>query len=235
MKLNCDLGEGLADVDIQVMPYIDMASIACGGHVGDGLSMATTVDLAIANSVILGAHPSYPDRERFGRYSLEISEQELECSLTNQVSKLHSICLDKNAQLSYIKPHGALYHDLTTYPAIAQMLVDLANRFDCKLMVMASKRNEELFQNFVSVTNIIYEAFADRSYTDEGSLVPREFLHSVHATPEESREQAIQIQNGLVISEGGKPIPINAQSLCVHSDTPNAIKAIQLIRQAFKE
>lgn len=211
-----------------------MASIACGGHIGDVSSMTVAVNLAQSHDVLIGAHPSYPDSEHFGRRSIDISINALEFHLSSQINQLQQICEHNQTQISYIKPHGALYHDLTHNSGIALLLVQLSNHFRCQLMVMASTSNQRLFERLRPKNGVIFEAFADRSYTDEGTLVPRAFSHSVHSSPYASQAQSLLIAHEhRVISENGKSVPIEAQSLCVHSDTPNAVETLQIIRNAL--
>lgn len=231
MKLNCDLGEGLPDIDRAVMPYIDMANIACGGHTGDFNSMTETARLAQKYKVIIGAHPSYPDKENFGRHSLSISDRELTDSLIKQISDLNKACTTVDAQVSYIKPHGALYNDVIHNHNLLSLLFEIADRFSLKLMLMAHPKLSTLKN-----TNILFEAFADRAYTDEGILVSRQNAHAVHKDINQVYEQAsnLSLRHGLA-TESGKWIDVNAESLCVHSDSLGAVEMIKGIRQQLKK
>ncbi|WNO08753.1 5-oxoprolinase subunit PxpA [Teredinibacter sp. KSP-S5-2] len=231
MKLNCDLGEGLPDIDTAVMPYIDMANIACGGHTGDFDSMTETARLAQKYKVIIGAHPSYPDRENFGRHSLNIAESELADSLIKQISDLNNACTKVNAQVSYIKPHGALYNDLIHKQNLLKLLIEIADSFSLKLMLMAHPK-----LNALKNSNILFEAFADRAYTDEGELVSRQYAHAVHQDINQVYEQASNLsQRHGLYTESGKWIEVDAESLCVHSDSLGAVEMIKSIRQKLKK
>ncbi|MFL0800693.1 MAG: 5-oxoprolinase subunit PxpA [Agarilytica sp.] len=233
MKLNCDLGEGLDEIDAALMPHIDMASIACGGHTGDKRSMARAIELALHHHVTIGAHPSYPDRENFGRSSITIDATQLFDSLCEQVQQLHTIATSLSASLHYIKPHGALYNDAWHQDTIHGTLLKVSEAFDLPLVMQANVglgNNETRFKK----SSIISEAFADRAYTDEGTLVSRKHNHATHDTIEKSVAQAkhIYFKNGL-FTESGKWLPLCAETLCIHSDSPNAIDIAMAIKAAF--
>jgi len=229
--LNCDLGEGYDDVDRKVMPFIDQANIACGGHAGDTDSMQTTVGLALKRSVSIGAHPSYPDKENFGRVSINYEPEHLLNSLLKQVSSLEEICKAQGAKLDYIKAHGALYNDSAKNSNLMNMLLKLAKSFQCGLMLPAQLGQQSFSQaaNEYGV-KLIREGFADRSYTDEGFLVPRSTDGAVYENIEHVVQQASLFAKGKpVISHNGKPLNLKADSICVHGDNEKAIEALQRI------
>ncbi len=230
MKLNCDLGEGLDEIDATLMPHIDMASIACGGHVGDKDSMARSVELAASYNVIIGAHPSYPDKENFGRKTLDIAPQALIDTLSQQVQDLIEVCQSLETPLTYIKPHGALYNDAWHRPGILQCITKVAHRFELPIVLQAN-----IEQHHTVDCSIISEAFADRAYTDDGTLVPRRFAHAVHDSIEKTIKQAVDISHKKgVFSEGGNWLSLSADTICLHSDSPNAAASAESVRRAIR-
>lgn len=230
MKLNCDLGEGLDDVDASLMPHIDMASIACGGHVGNNASMSRAVELAIKHDVAIGAHPSYPDKENFGRRSLDITPAALCDALNQQIHDLLNICRSFQCALTYIKPHGALYNDAWHNAEVIACIINVAKNVELPLVLQANiEKQHKIHHPFIS------EAFADRAYTDEGTLVPRRFPHATHDSIEKTIQQTQDIaeKQGLY-SETGKWLPLAAETICIHSDSPNAVENAKSIRQAIR-
>lgn len=244
MKLNCDLGEGLDNIDAALMPHIDMASIACGGHTGDESSMTKAVELALSHQVTIGAHPSYSDRANFGRKSPNLEKLDtsrLFDSLCDQVTQLQIITERTSAKLSYIKPHGALYNDAWHSSKIQNVLYQLAQQFSlplvlqARLVIVDEPNTSPPHSDFVSPTvPIMNEAFADRAYTDTGSLVSRKLRHAIHSNMEKAITQAldIQLRNGLY-SENKLWLQLSAETLCVHSDSPNAVASTIAIKRAL--
>lgn len=232
IKLNCDLGEGFTAVDAAVMPYIDMANIACGGHTGDKNSMQSAVILAQKFHVELGAHPSYPDKKNFGRKPFNISSHELMYSLHTQIDDLINICKKEQTTINYIKPHGQLYHDGIVNVQIRTNLLKIAQHYDLPLMMMATTDNASLIHHAQMYdVPIIFEAFADRSYTNNGRLVARHHIHAVHSDSQHTQQQAqTLIDKHGVFSNNGKWLPLAAQSICVHGDNHHAMEAIKIIR-----
>lgn len=232
IKLNCDLGEGFNAVDTAVMPYIDMANIACGGHTGDQSSMKDAVVLAKKFHVEIGAHPSYPDKKNFGRQPFSISTHDLMHSLRAQIDDLANVCAKEQTTLRYIKPHGQLYHDGIINVQIRTNLLSIAQHYDLPLMIMATTDNTSLI-NHAQIYNvpIIFEAFADRSYTDTGHLVARHHAYAVHSNNQRIQQQAqTLIDKQGVFSSNGTWLPLTAQSMCVHGDNRHAMEAIKIIR-----
>ena len=167
MKLNCDLGELQHDNDAQIMPYIDQANIACGFHASDPLTMQKTVQLAVKYNVSIGAHPSYPDKENFGRISMPFEAAELLAIIHYQVGALASICHSEKTQLRYVKPHGALYNDMMADINIFITVCQAISLIQPSLPLMMqalpeTKEYQKIAQNWQ--IKLIFEAFADRAY-----------------------------------------------------------------------
>lgn len=230
--LNCDMGEGEAD-DAVLMPYLDLANIACGFHASDPQLMAETVQLALQHGVQIGAHPSYRDRVHFGRVAQQLSSVELEQIMYEQITSLRTICQAQQTDVAYLKPHGALYHQMMradqpqTLETILQcMQTQLPDR---PLIVMAVPHDAWLQELAVQYNVPIWrEAFADRRYQDDGSLLPRTHAEAVLQDPDEIIQQ-IQLftQHQQVKTDTQNTLSIQADTLCLHGDNPAAALAIQ--------
>ena len=241
MKLNCDLGEFKNNNDSEIMPLIDMANIACGFHGSDPLTIQKTIKLAKKHQVIIGAHPSYPDVENFGRQSMQLAPDELIATIQYQIGALQTLCALEGAQLNYVKPHGALYNDMMkninifadVCLAIAQL--NQNNSKPLALMIQALSDNDK----FVQIAKkhhiaLYYEAFADRAYLDNGLLVPRSETGAVLSSNQDvvSRCQALLNKKPL-LSINQQPLKFHIDALCVHGDTPNALAMIKALRQTI--
>lgn len=231
LTLNCDLGEGLDAIDAKIMPHIDFANIACGGHAGDITSMTQALLLANHHDVKVGAHPSYPDRENFGRKRLSLSSDALRNSLQEQITHLSSIAARFNIPLHYIKPHGALYNDCIK-PDILETLISLSLKTQLPLMLLAGNTLISDACKQAGVT-FIREAFADRQYSDEGLLVARTQPNALLSSGDSLR-QVQQLKFGKVTTSGGLTRPLECDSLCIHSDTAGAVETAKQIRLALR-
>ncbi len=234
IHINCDLGEG-GEYDAQLMPLISACNIACGGHAGDAESMLKTVQLAMRNKVEIGAHPSYPDRENFGRRSMIISEKELKKSLLEQVNNLHEIVKEQGGKLTHFKPHGALYNDAAKNKNIAKIVLDtlLESRLNLSLYAPQNSIISHLAKGKVEV---IFEAFADRNYKPDYSLVSRGKSTALITEKEEVFKHLFSMfSKGEIACENHIKIPSNAATFCLHSDTPNAVEILNFLEQEFKK
>ncbi|CAM2977326.1 UPF0271 protein [Pseudoalteromonas atlantica] len=237
MKLNCDLGESFGawkmGLDDEVMPHIDMANIACGFHGGDPDVIADTLYLAKQHSVQIGAHPSYPDQQGFGRRSMALSAQELTNCLHYQIAALDGMAKVQGLTLSYVKPHGALYNDMMKNDHILQTVITAIAHYPAplKLMLLATKDSAKhtFAANSLGV-DLILEAFADRQYTDEGHLVSRHLDGSVHDKPALLAQVKQLLTDGCVTTRSGNTLNLNANSLCVHGDNAAGIALIKEIK-----
>jgi 5-oxoprolinase (ATP-hydrolysing) subunit A len=233
IDINCDVGEGLNNEHL-LMPYISSCNIACGGHAGDIETMTQVVSLALKNNVKIGSHPSYPDKENFGRKSIEISKEALKKTITFQIQSLEEIAEKTGAQLYHLKPHGALYNDLAKNETLADGFLDIIEVYKTKYKLyipynsaiakVAKRRNFD----------IIYEAFADRNYNDDGSLVSRQKSNSIITDIGDIIAHISQIKNkGKVTTISGKKVITKADTFCVHSDTKNAVELVRNIHKFF--
>ena len=238
--LNCDMGESFGQWemgnDSAVMPHIDMANIACGFHASDPSIMDQTIKLALSHDVEIGAHPSYPDLQGFGRRSIPMSPQEIAAMLIYQIGALEALCRSHNVELKYVKPHGALYNDMQTNPEIFEAVVDAVSSFSLPLMTLAITNNQELL-NIADRYEVplLFEAFADRRYLANGLLAPRSLSNAVIHNREELLDQVAQIvRYKKVRTIDGYSIPLEADTICVHGDNEESIALIQNIKKIIE-
>lgn len=216
VDLNADLGEGLEGTDDSLLALVTSANIACGGHAGDRESMRLTVKAALERGVRVGAHPSYPDRENFGRVTLEIPSAALVSSIVEQVRSLVEAAREEGTEIAYVKPHGALYNDAAWDPEIGRAVVEAAAALSLPLMMLAGSP----LAGAASVA-IIREGFIDRGYRPDGSLVPRDEQGAILTDPERVAEQALALAPSV-------------DSLCIHSDTPGTLQLLGAAREALE-
>lgn len=231
--INCDLGEGMPD-DALLMPFLGSCNIACGGHYGDKRTMQTAALLAKGHDVNIGAHPSYPDKENFGRKSLNLEFEFLENSLITQILNFQEVCLSLNITMHHIKPHGALYNDLAKDEKLAYLFLKLIQKYfpDIPLYCPPNSQIATLAPKY-SVKTIL-EVFADRSYNDDLTLVDRSHPKALLTSIEDVKvhllpvifEKKIQTLSGQLIS-------VEAQTICVHGDNPSALAILRMIRSNF--
>lgn len=222
--INCDLGERLTpDPDSQIMPLINMANIACGGHVGNEASMRKTIRLAKKYNVTIGAHPSYQDMANFGRVSHDLSAEALYACIKEQLVYFIHLCEQEQTQLSYIKPHGALYHDMMQKPEVLNVICKLMKDIDPELsLVVQAGIYKQEFANKSLETGIkfLHEAFADRGYRDT-KMIPRTENGALLMEPVEIIEQY-----DAFAKEPAFPV----DTVCFHSDHSPSVLALQLLK-----
>ncbi|MFK8050215.1 MAG: 5-oxoprolinase subunit PxpA [Halioglobus sp.] len=237
MLLNCDLGESYGSwsmgMDEQVMPYIDQANIACGFHGGDPVTISNTLRLAAQHSVTVGAHPAYPDLVGFGRRSMNLSTEEIVASVLYQVSALDGMSSSLGSPISYVKPHGALYNDMMAKPTVRAAIMEAMAAFHrpLALMLQATPEAPQIKEEAASLKlKLSFEAFADRCYDDDGKLLARGKPGAVH-NREKMLAQVKQLkEQGTVTSVSGQTLSLEADTLCVHGDNLEGVKAIESIR-----
>jgi UPF0271 protein len=232
IDLSADLGEGAPGED-EVWPLIASANVACGGHVGDPRSMREAVRRAAGLNIKLGAHPSYPDREHFGRQSMTMSDEGLKQTLSEQIMALQQIATVQGVTLQHVKPHGALYNDAHRDPVLAATVIAAIRSVDAELAIVcgATSRMAEAAEK-VNV-RVIREAFADRRYEANGSLVSRSIAGSL-LTIAAATEQAVLLRNEeTVIARDGSRIHVPFDTLCVHADLEGAAERLLSIRASL--
>lgn len=241
IDLNCDMGESFGaytiGMDKEVMAHITSANIACGFHAGDPLVMDRTVKLAVEHHVGVGAHPGYPDLLGFGRRPLACSEEEITRYIIYQVGALMGFCRAHRVVLQHVKPHGALYLDAVDNETVARGVAKgiLAVDPDLLFVALAGKKGETMRQVGAELgLKVVYEAFPDRAYTPEGTLVSRKQPGAVISDPDAVAQRALAMAQGYVIAIDGTRIDLEAHSLCVHGDNPAAVALVQTIRQTLE-
>lgn len=238
VELSCDLGEAATGeeraVELELWPLVDAANVACGGHAGDERSMSEAVERAARHGVILGAHPSLPDREGFGRRAIEIGDDALVASLTAQVGALRAIARARGLELARVKAHGALYNLAHRDARLAELLARaVAAATPAAAIVSPAGSAMEAAARARGLATA-REAFADRRYLADGSLVPRNDPRALLEDPDEAAAQALSLaQRGAVIALGGDTIAVPHDTICVHSDMKGAPERLRAIRASL--
>lgn len=236
MLLNADIGEGL-ESDTQLFPYLDQANIACGGHIGDQQSMQQAVKACLDNNIMIGAHPSYPDPEGFGRRSFAISDTKLVDSLNLQIQSLADICDSFETKLRYIKPHGALYNNMMQQTHLFDLVIELiVNRAEKLDLMLSAGLSDEYYQKAQQAdVRIIREAFADRQYLQSCLLAPRTQKGAVYTHGNKICSQVSDLTNGIVKDQLGNPMQLYAETICIHGDNIASVKSIAQIAQILND
>ena len=234
IDLNADLGEG-DPFDEELLRIVSSCNIACGGHAGDDESMARTVAAALANGVCVGAHPGYPDREGFGRVSGYLRGNDLYESLTEQVAALADIAAELGAPLSHVKPHGALYNDAVRDRELADVIARVTAEAPGDPAFMGMANTELQFAAERHDLDFIAEAFIYRAYEADGTLVSRSEPGAVHSELSVATTQAVGLaEAGRVTARNGDVIDVEADTLCIHGDTPGAAQAARAVRDVLE-
>jgi UPF0271 protein len=220
--------------DAHAMPLIDQANLACGFHAGDPLTMQRSVALAVAHGVSIGAHPAYPDLAGFGRRHLACSAEEVEALLLYQLGALSAFCEAAGTRVEYVKPHGALYHDILSSDQTMQAVLRACARFrqGLPLMVQALPDNQRE-QHLAGAAGVplLFEAFADRAYLPDGRLAPRQQAGAVHQSAERILAQADAINRQQSFEDiHGNALLLKADSLCVHGDNAESLAVLRRLR-----
>src|SRR5665213_2377482 len=224
IDFNCDLGEGIGN-DEAIMPFISSANIACGFHAGDHETIKETTVLCLKHNVAIGAHPSFPDKENFGRMNMDLPVAEIYLLVLQQVHSLSAIVKSLGQQLHHIKPHGTLYNMAAKNISIANAIVKAAKDFDEKIFLYGLSGSAIEKAAGINHIKFIGEAFADRTYQADGSLTPRTQAGSLIEDEEESIRQVFQIINNKAVTcVTGEIIPLKAETICIHGDGKHAVR-----------
>ena len=239
IDLNADLGEytGLegAARDALIMDVVTSANIACGVHAGDLDVMKRSVDLAARRGVAIGAHPSFPDREGFGRREMNVLPAELEDVIVSQIEALSACCVAAGVRLRYVKPHGALYNLGARDEAVARTIADSVRRADSSLVLLGLYDSFLISEGERAGLTVASEGFPDRGYLDDGKLVPRVRADAVLHDPELVAARAVTMaRDEYVNSVDGKRIKVVPDSLCIHGDNPEALQLVKAARAALE-
>lgn len=231
IDINCDLGEGVGS-DHLLMPYLSSCNIACGGHAGDEDTMRQTIQLAKQHRTKIGAHPSFPDKENFGRTEMHIASDELTSLILDQIEALDTIVKEEGAVLNHVKPHGALYNMATVDTGVAEAIVKAVLLFDEKIMLYAPYGSVMAKLAQEQSISVMFEAFADRNYNDDLTLVSRKLENAVIQNPEEILTHVLlMIKEKKVRSLSGQLSAIQADTLCIHGDNSRAVDIVSYLNQ----
>ncbi len=240
IDLNCDMGElpeAIADgTQESLMPSLTSVNVACGGHAGDEQTMKTTIEQALRWKLAIGAHPGYADRANFGRLELDVPLNEIAASVFEQVRALAEIAAGCGARVVHVKPHGALYNQAVGNRALAEAIAKGVARWsrDVVLVGLAGSPMLDVFRNAGFV--VAAEAFADRRYEVDGTLRSRKFEDALIRDPAEAGWQALRIvERGMVVASDGTEVAVDAQTLCIHGDTPGAPEIAAAVARILRE
>ena len=240
IDLNCDMGE-IPDAVFDgtqesLMPSLTSVNIACGGHAGDQRTMRATVEQALRWHLAIGAHPGYADRANFGRLELNLSAEAISDSVFEQVRSLAEIAAGCGVSLTHVKPHGALYNQAVKDRVLARAIADGVARWsrDVLLVGLAGSLMLDVFRD--AGFQVAAEAFADRRYEADGTLRSRKFDDALIRNPAEAGQQALRIaEKGRVIASGGTEIAVDAQTICIHGDTPGAPEIARTVARTLRQ
>ncbi|HEX9651958.1 MAG TPA: 5-oxoprolinase subunit PxpA [Cyclobacteriaceae bacterium] len=234
IDINCDMGESFGQFKIGndegIFPHITSCSIACGFHGGDPLTIENTIIGALKNGVNVGAHPSYPDVPGFGRRKMDLQKAELKALIKYQIIAVKGLAECLGAAITYVKPHGALYNSMVINNEETKWVIEGIKEIDNQLMLMGLAGSQ--VESISKEMNIefIAEAFADRRYEPDGTLMSRRKKNSIISDPNQAADQVISIiKNNSVESLDGTLVPIKARSICIHGDNPKAVEILTAI------
>jgi len=234
IDLNFDGGEGCDDASL--MPFVTTVNVACGAHAGDEATMRATVRLAKANGVAVFAHPSYPDRDGFGRTRRTLPAAEVEALVRGQVETLVRIAGEEDVRIAGVKPHGGLYHAVSSDDATARALAAAARAVSPRLILVSSPGSRLMAAARDLGLRGAAEGFADRGYEADGSLVVRGTEGALLTDPAAAAAQALSIASDAVVStRGGTRLPVAVETICLHGDTPGAAAIAKAVREALEE
>jgi UPF0271 protein len=240
IDLNCDMGESYGawkmGADAEVMPFITSANIASGFHAGDPATIRKTVRLAVDNGVVIGAHPSLPDIMGFGRRAMKISPQDMYDLVVYQAGAVEAFARAAGAKLHHVKCHGALYNMAAMDEGLSEAMVKAVRDLGSGVMLYALSESKNFQLAKKANLPVAGEVFADRGYSDDGTLAPRDKPGGMIEDPAQSVKQVLgMIEGGFVTSLSGKKVPVAADTLCLHGDQPGAVMFAKKLRDTFKE
>ncbi len=240
IDLNCDMGESFGawtiGNDAELMDFVSSVNIACGFHAGDASVIRKTIETAIEKKIKIGAHPSFPDLQGFGRREMKLSPQEIFDIVLYQVSALKGICEALGTQLHHVKPHGALYNIAAKDENSAQSIAKAVKAIDSNLIFYGLSGSFLISEAEKIGLKTASEVFADRTYQTDGSLTPRSEPNALIKDTEIAIAQVLQmIQTHTVTATNGETVEIKAETVCIHGDGENALDFARTIRQRLKE
>ncbi len=238
IDLNSDMGEYDGEeflaLEAKLMPLITSVNIACGGHAGNPDLMRRTARLAAQHGTAIGAHPSFPDTHDFGRHDRHASPSEIESLVTMQVKTLADVLASDHLTLTRVKLHGALYNLAARDQTVADAVARAVASFNRHLLLFALAGSVLVESGKNAGLTVVQEAFGDRAYRSDGTLVPRSRPDAVLKTEQQVRRQLHEILNGYVTSIEERRVDLQADSLCIHADTPQAVEFVRLVRNEIE-
>ena len=229
IDINCDVGEGVGNEEA-LMPLISSCNIACGGHAGDSDSIAKVARLANEHNVKVGAHPAYPDRKNFGRVSMDIPKSDLIQHIQKQMDDFWAVLKREDIELNHIKPHGALYNDIAKNAHLAKTFLKAIFDFKDAVPLYVPPKSRIEKEAIESGFTVIREAFVDRAYNDDSSLASRSLKGAVIQDPTKVYRQLMEmVKSHHVTTLYGNKIAIQAETYCVHGDTPSALEILNYL------
>ena len=235
IDVNCDTGEGIGN-DEALMPFITSANIACGYHAGDEETMRATIQLAKGYGVHAGAHPSFPDKENFGRTEMQVTPQELYHFVSKQLHLFDKIAAECGVPFHHVKPHGALYNMAARDVQLAEAFAFVVRDFKSHLIVYGLSNSHLVSEAKKIGLPAVHEVFADRTYQEDGSLTPRSQPNALIEDEDKAIQQVLQmIEKKTVVATSGKEIPIRADTVCLHGDGKNAARFAEKIYHTLQQ
>ncbi|UKK98428.1 LamB/YcsF family protein [Brevibacillus brevis] len=238
VDLNCDMGESFGAYrignDEAILRYVSSANVACGFHAGDPGTMRKTVQMALEAGVAIGAHPGFADLVGFGRRNMEISPEEAYDLVVYQIGSLQGFVRAEGGVMHHVKPHGALYNMAATRPALAESIALAIYKVNPELVLYGLAGSELTRAGEKIGLATAHEVFADRTYQQDGTLTPRNQPNAMITDQQQSLQQVIRmVRDGLVLTQQGVDIPIQADTICIHGDGAHALEFAQSIREAL--
>ena len=233
LDFNCDLGEGCGS-DADIVPLISSASIACGAHAGDETTMRTAIRLCRDHGVAIGAHPSFEDREHFGRRELALDRDEIARLVQSQLARLAAIATGEGVRIAHVKPHGALYNLAARDRGVADAIARAIFAFDSSLMLYGLSGSQLTAAGEAAGLRVVHEVFAERAYDADGTLAPRGTPGAVIDDLDTALAQVrTLLRDGVVVARDGSRVPLRADTLCLHGDRPDAADFARALRKAL--
>lgn len=227
IDINCDMGEGMLN-DASLMPFISSANIACGYHAGNEDIIKRTIELALKNNVAIGAHPSYNDRENFGRLSQSIALVELAELISDQISLFEKITNQMGCKIHHVKLHGALYNDCAKDALLSKIVAQTIQAIDPSIMLYGLSGSHTIKEARAIGLRSVQEVFADRTYQANGQLTPRYLDHALITDPIESAKQVLSmVLDQELKADDGTMIAVNAETVCIHGDHEAAVEIVK--------
>ncbi len=235
MDINCDMGEGTGNEEL-LMPFINSANIACGYHAGNEATMQQVIDLCLEHNVHIGAHPSFLDRQNFGRTEMHLPASEIYQLVTDQLEMLNNIITKKGGKMHHVKPHGALYNMAAKDAVLAKAIALAVKDFDSSLIYYGLSGSVMITEAADLGLQTANEVFADRTYQPDGTLTPRSLPNALVGNTDDAVKQVVRfVKENKVITVTGEEIHVRADTICIHGDGKHAVEFAKAIYQKLNE